>query len=120
MNKNDYELCAYWGPRRETFDACSERLTKFLKLLSDCDPTFEAWFKKGRSRKGALRHQVPIDKDTLRNLLDKGRQYTDIPRKLMEDLGFSVGLWNGKTDEEGPAGFHVHCATRNSIARTIA
>jgi hypothetical protein len=39
--------------------------------------------------------------------------YTDIPKKPVPDLGFSLGLWNG--DEKAIAGFHITCGAYNKF-----
>jgi hypothetical protein len=92
----DFNVGAYWKARKETVHACADRLVRFLKALASCDPLFAAWYKLGKSRRQAK--QVEIDfknKDCLLDLLDRGRHRKDIGKGVMEDLGFSVGMWNG-------------------------
>ena len=92
-----YILRAYWKPRKETIDSCAERLFRFLTALSECDAVFSRWFKQGMSRRKALQSEIDFkNKTCLLELLDKGRHRNDVGREVMEDLGFSVGMWNGE------------------------
>lgn len=97
---------AYWGPRQETLDACAERADAFMKGLCSLDPALATWYKTGRSRRDALRHQVSTEHDVLRKLLESGRHRRDFDRAVIEDLGYSMGLWNG---QEPSVGLHIGC-----------
>lgn len=110
MKIESYLIGAYWGPREETVEACAERLCLFLECLGRCDPLFEDWFEKGRSRKDDLKRRVQTnDRKAMEALLLKGRIYSDDGR-LMEDLGFQVGLWTG--DQQGEvATLSVSCGS---------
>ncbi len=96
---NRFFLGAYWLARREPIDACADRLVRFLGELVTCDPLVAHWYKLGRSRKQALQNQVDIhNRAILLELLDRGRHWTDSDNRLMEDIGFSVALWNGEVE----------------------
>ena len=97
---------AYWGARQESLDACAERVDAFMKGLCSLDPALATWYTLGRSRRDALRHQVSIEHDVLRKLLESGRHRGDFDRAVIEDLGYSMGLWNG---EEPSVGLHIGC-----------
>jgi hypothetical protein len=43
-----------------------------------------------------LNSPVALDKEFLTELMLRGRQYGDVGHQLMERLGFSVAMWNGK------------------------
>jgi hypothetical protein len=93
---DDFYVGVYWNARKETAPACADRLVRFLSTLSVCDAVFASWYKLGKSHRQAK--QVEIDfknKDCLLDLLDRGRHRKDIGNEVMEDLGFSVGIWNG-------------------------
>jgi hypothetical protein len=95
-------LGAYWKARRESIDECADRLMRFLVALSSCDEVLTNWFEKGRSRKQALQKQVDIqNRDQLLKLLDRGRNKRDIGGTVIDELGFSVDLWNGKDSAMG-------------------
>ena len=110
-NNEPLYLGAYWGDRREDLDACTERLMNFLLKLGACDGVFEQWFETGWSREEALSRKVAIERADLRKLVYKGRHLTDIGSKLMEDLGFSIFLWNGCPEDNGEMGFNVNCGS---------
>lgn len=44
---------------------------------------------------------VSLDMNALTDLLDEGRNRGDLDNEVIEDLGFSVGLWNGSATEVG-------------------
>jgi hypothetical protein len=93
---NRYFLGAYWSARRESIDECADRLLRFFAALTPCDPSLAQWFKLGRSRRQALQHSVDVaDRKSLRELLERGRHWTDFDKRLIDDLGFSLALWNG-------------------------
>jgi len=104
-----YKLSAYWKARKETIDACADRLGRFLTTLPACTEVFAAWYEKGASRRKAK--QVEIDfknKEALLALLERGRNRRDIGKEVIEDLGFHVGMWNGGKSVK-MAGVNVTC-----------
>lgn len=106
-----YYLGAYWGVRKETVEECAQRMAGFLACLAECDPCFARWFKTGWSRKEALTHEIKPDIATLQALLLAGRSRTDVGHKIIEQLGFLVGLWNGASDNAESAGLTIDCGS---------
>lgn len=95
----DLYVGAYWGPRQEDAGQCADRLTACFQGLHDCDKVFAKWFERGKSRREALKKPVDVrSKDIVRRLLEAGRHRRDLDRIVMDDLGFTVGLWNGGSD----------------------
>jgi hypothetical protein len=106
-----YKLRAYWKPRKETIESCADRLFRFLTALAGCDGVFSRWFKLGMSPRKALKSEIDFkNKTCLLDLLDKGRHRKDVGREVMEDLGFSVGMWNGGTPTKAVA-LSVSCGS---------
>lgn len=105
-----YFLGAYWAPRKESLDECTSRVSCFLADLVASDESLADWYELGGSKKKALEKRADIGNKTyLRGLLKRGRHWTDMPpKRLMEDLGFSLGLWNGRDDPKS-AGLHITC-----------
>jgi hypothetical protein len=108
MSESHY-VGAYWGNRKETAEQCAQRLESLLKGLSLAGEAFSQWYEKGHSAKEALRREVRTDKDSLKGLLERGRSRRDSNGGVMEDLGFSLSIWNGSTDAESD--LIVHCAS---------
>lgn len=102
-------LGAYWPARKESIEQCADRLRLFFADLATCDPALATWYNLGRSRKKALEKRADVGNlDGLLTLLNKGRHRRDMPRTVIEELGFSVGLWNGR--EEGKdVGLGITC-----------
>ena len=92
-----YHLLALWGARRESAEQCARRAARFLQCLGECDELFATWFDTGRSHKDALRRQVmpEVDPGRLTRLMSQGRNRRDADGSVIEELGFTVGLWTG-------------------------
>lgn len=118
----DLYIGAYWGQRKQSADECAERLIACLKGLEATSSAFESWFRRGKSKQAALQQPVdPSDYSGIVGLLESGRNKRDTDRSVIEDLGFSVGLWNG-TDGDRSASMSVACGVyspnphlRNSV-----
>ena len=96
MSGRRYELKATWGRGKESAECCAEKLYNFLEAIKNCDDVFAKWYRLGRSRKEALRKPVKTgDMAELLSLVEKGRHWTDVGRKPMDQLGFGVEIWNG-------------------------
>ena len=90
MNMSDLYIGAYWQPRKESVHACAGRLHKFLACLSACDDVFQAWYRRGKSAQGAK--QIAIDfkaMDRLVELLERGRNRTDVGNEIIEEFSSS-------------------------------
>lgn len=90
-------LRAYWGARVETVDACAERLAGCLGDLADISEVFDGWFRKGGSKSAASRQSVGQTVGEMRQLLLAGKQRRDVDGGVMDELGFSVSLWNRRS-----------------------
>lgn len=106
-----YFLGAYWPARKESLHECSDRLRQFFAELVQCDPAFSQWYERAGSKSAALKRRADVhDIDYLRKLVRRGRHWTDIPRRVMKDLGVSFGLWNG-LDEPKALGLNITCGS---------
>lgn len=106
---NRFFLGAYWAARPDSLDECTDRLSRFFAELVTCDDVLGHWYELADSRRRALEKSADVgDPNYLRALLERGRHWTDMPRKLMKDLGFTFGLWNGQ-DETKSVGLSVTC-----------
>jgi hypothetical protein len=88
-----FYLGAYWGSRSESSLECSERLQHCLTSLGQIDPALSSWFRRGAS-KAAAKTPIELDLESLNELLIGGRSRRDFGGEVIEELGFSVGLWN--------------------------
>jgi hypothetical protein len=59
-----------------------------------------AWFEKASARRAALRHRIPLEPGPLQDLLVKGRPVDDAGQ-VMNEMGFSAGIWNGNAISVG-------------------
>jgi hypothetical protein len=84
---------AYWGSRRESARECGERLARCISALGSVDPVLGSWFRRGAS-KAAAKTPVGLDAAELGERLAQGRNRRDFGGEVIEELGFSVGLWN--------------------------
>lgn len=109
-------LGLYWFDRKESEEECTGRLLRFLSLLAEFDRNFAQWFCTGKSRKDALKKCAfpqteaasPSQMRWNRNRYDTGN------RAVIENLGYTIGLWNGAVDEEDTSGLHISCGCYDS------
>lgn len=98
-----FYLGAYWGSRQESSEHCAERLATCLVRLGEIDRSLAVWFRRGASKAAA---KIPIDLDalSLNRLLSQGVNRRDVGGEVIEDLGFSFGLWNRNRPTVGLGG----------------
>jgi hypothetical protein len=102
-------LGAYWQSRKESIAVCSRHSRDFFCKISQLGARLSKWYELGESRKDALRRKARLDDLSYwKGLLSQGRHRTDLGNKVMHDLGFSFGLWNGGPDTAA-CGVHIHC-----------
>ena len=89
-----YYIGAYWGARREDAESCARRLAALVQSLAPMDPLFASWFKSAKSLKESLKRPLELELSSLQEYVQR-EIMRDSRRKPMEDLGFSVWLWNG-------------------------
>ncbi len=90
-----YYIGAYWGVRKEDALACARRTAALVQLLKPVDPLFASWFQGAKSLKQSLQRPLELDLPSLQKYIQR-KLMRDDRRQLMEDLGFSFGLWNGR------------------------
>lgn len=89
-----FYLGCYWKDRKEDTAACTERIVQCLNGLATCQQGFAEVFLVPRTYKSAYR--IPVDFETLKPLLEKGRNREDVPpRKIIEKLGYSISFVSG-------------------------
>ncbi|MFL5347277.1 MAG: Imm52 family immunity protein [Hyalangium sp.] len=86
---------AYWGARKESAEECARRLAALVQLLAPMDPLFANWFKSAKSLKESLKRPLELELSALTKHVQRCIM-RDTRRQPMEDLGFSVWLWNGR------------------------
>lgn len=98
-----FYLGAYWGSRRESSLRCGERLARCVARLGQVDEALESWFRRAAS-KAAAKTPVELDAESLGQLLAQGRNRRDVGGEVIEELGFSIGLWNRAKPAVGMSG----------------
>lgn len=90
---DNFYLGAYWGDRRESLSECADRLAQCLTALGEIDDLLQNWYLRGKSRTSATM-PVGLDPEVLGGLLAKGVNRRDVGGEVLDDLGFSIDLWN--------------------------
>jgi len=91
-------------------------LGRFLTALSSCDPVFYDWYKQGTSRRKALQTKFDFRNEVqILDLLEHGKHRKDIGKKVIEELGYSIGLWNGGKSIK-MVGLSVTCGLYSTVA----
>jgi len=103
---------AYWGPRKEDAEACAARLQRCLDGLASTSELLASWYLRGMS--SAAREPVGREHEALVTLISTGRHRADGSKKLMDDLGFTIGAWNG--NKELPAAWDTLCGGYADVA----
>lgn len=107
-----FMLGAYWGVRPDSLEGCVDKAERFFAGLAEIDPLLSHWCERGRSRKDALTRKVDAsDVQKLEELLLKGRNRRDDNREVIEELGFSLSLWNGADVEEAESSIRLLCGS---------
>jgi hypothetical protein len=115
-------LGAYWDARRSNADECADQVSRFIEGMSAIDPLLGQWFERGRSRKEARTRQInDHDRESLRALLCKGQNRYDEGGGVIEELGYSLGGWNGADNEDEEASLSIHCGSYSErVGNSIA
>jgi hypothetical protein len=92
-----YYAGVYWGARQEAAPECAQRLARFLQESAACDAFFQHWYMPGRVPRDQPRRPLsPDDPKELEAFMLRGRNRTDSGSQVIEDLGFSGSIWNGR------------------------
>src|SRR5262245_32347426 len=98
----------YWGARQQSLDECADLCLSTILSMRDCG--FDGFFQLGRSRKDALRRAVDVSPESIRSLLSRGVNRRDDNRQVISELGYNLGLWSGRPDDEA-FGLTIHCGS---------
>jgi hypothetical protein len=109
---------AYWGDRSETALECGQRLAQCIADLSKVDSIFESWFRRGASR-AAAKAPVSLEPESLGELLRKGRNRRDLGGEVIDELGYSIGLWNRSRPAVGLTATVGACPSRRGILNSF-
>jgi len=103
-----YTIVVQWGLRKESVEACAARTLQLLTCLARHNDIFSHWFTLGSTREEALQHEISLeDPATIQSLLIEGRSKSELRADLLEQLGYSIGLWTGRKDDD--AGLSINC-----------
>ena len=86
----------YWGERNEGLESCANKVNATLKLLSSIDNSFKEWYKTTRPRKNEIVEPLDLSFEGTKKHLISGQNYTDIPRRVIEDLGYLIHIKSEK------------------------
>lgn len=87
---------AYWGVRKETSEACAERLKSFLNALSEESKELSTWYYLRNSRVGQPR-LWPRDAEAIAKSFRRNK--TDFGRDVIPELGYSFSIRNRQRGE---------------------
>lgn len=90
-----YYIGSYWLARRESAEACAQRLERFFRLLGRCDPAWTNWYETADSFEAARERPFNPDAATFKTLF--GRKANRIGD------GFHYWLWTGENEDETTA-----------------
>lgn len=109
MLEEAYYVGSYWGVRQEAADDCAHRADLFFRLLMRCDASLGQWYRSGKVPRGSPGHPVRTDHlEELKEQLLRGRNRTDLNKRVIEELGFSLSVWNQQPDGTATT-VRIHC-----------
>lgn len=108
MNES-YYMVFYWGDRKEDICECVNRTVMLIQKLSSLDNFYSDWYMGGMSRKKALKNRIAINDDSIREIFIRSRNTNDIDGHTLDNLGYTLGLWNGRKEEES-VGISISCS----------
>lgn len=85
----------YWSARADTIFECRSRAVEHLRLVCALGQGLDRWFLKA-SRKPKTPTEIDVSsEEAVGALLIKGVNRRDVDRSVIEELGWSMSLWNG-------------------------
>ena len=98
MSRETGLLGLYWPARPAPLEACARRVYETFRTLQSLG--YVPYYFKGRSRRAALKRPFEVTEENVLATLAKGVNHTDVPRRTIPDLGWSLSLWSGGSDGE--------------------
>jgi hypothetical protein len=86
---SSYSILAYWGPRRETPEACAPRLLQTFDALARIHPILSRWFCADPAS-GKPRLVSSLDLQDAMRLIERGKSLSEIGRKPILEDGYHV------------------------------
>jgi hypothetical protein len=88
-----------------------------LLALAEVSDDLEGWRFGGTSEEAARASPLIVPSvEVLANLLEDGRNRTDIGNEVIEDLGYRISVWNGGTPEHA-ASLMIGCGSYSTVGR---
>lgn len=100
-------VAAYWGPRRQDVDEAAGILSAMLVRLAELVPAAGHWFQPGSAEPDPSEAVDPADRAALAELLRRGVNRRDMDQSVIEELGWSLRLWNGDREQTAEVAVHV-------------
>ena len=90
-------LGLYWEPRAQSLSESTSFLLGAFGRLAIAG--YAAFYRKGRSLRGAKAQPLVASKQSVESLLSLGVNRKDLGNELIPELGRSFGLWSGGAEE---------------------
>ncbi len=94
----DVFIGVYWPEREETLEQVAARALAHFQLLATLGQEFHDWFELVNSPKAKRNVVETVGFEALKGRIAKGRNYRDIPREPIVELGWSLAVWNGRPE----------------------
>ena len=105
------KLYAFWGNRREGFDACARRIATMLDNLAPLHPAFDGWQRQASdSERWTPYGGRPRTHGELVEVLEEDWDDTELDRSRVPTAGLTTSAWNG---ENNPRSASFRCSIEN-------
>jgi hypothetical protein len=88
----------YWRARQERLEICGRRAFETLRALQTLG--YMSYYLQGRRRRDARRRQLEMTEENVLAVLAKGVNRADVGRTPIPELGWSMSLWSGDSDDD--------------------
>ncbi|MBB4853642.1 hypothetical protein HNP40_001008 [Mycobacteroides chelonae] len=112
-------ISAFWGPRAQSADESAEVVSTFLSSLAAIDASLDNWRERASTKIEATKQPLINDPARLSDLLSSGQNRRDTNGKVITELGYTVGLWNGDTTSDASVNIHIGATSQwvpNSVS----
>lgn len=103
----------FWGPRSCELLACGKAIADSLRVIAEYFPSSDNWFEKGSAKPDLSKRVLPDDLARICELLEKGQNRNDHDGRVIHELGYRVGLWNGNRSSGSTVS--VQCGATSTV-----
>jgi hypothetical protein len=111
---DDYRAGFFWGARKESLEACSQRVLATLEALHELDPVFDHWSEP----MGEDAREIALEAEAIGRALSAGVNRGDVSGEPIPELGYTLLVCSGGR-LAGQVSFKVMCGAYSKWNRNV-